>query len=315
MADDTERESSAEEGQNGSGDGGSGLLSSLMSKEVLIPAAATAGAAVIYAAAKGASSAKDEAEDEAGDLAENVGRRGIEGAKSGLANGGIAGKLASKFLGGAGGGGAGKAKKTRRLPIQRWTDVAVPVETAYEKWTDFESFPKFMHRVLNVKQEDDDKVQWQEKIGFSKRQWEAEITDRRENDRVAWKTTSGMAHAGIVSFHRLDDNLTRIMVTVDFVPQGTMEKMASGLRFVKRAIQADLARFKAYVEMGDAEEMEYKARPAEQGATERGEDEESGAQQDGQSAQANGSDPSADEEGRKERDQRRRDRRKATATR
>jgi uncharacterized membrane protein len=246
--------------QNGTGRA-KALLSSLMTKEVALPAAATAAAALAYGARQGASEAKEKVEHEA----EEVGRHGAEGAKQGL-GGGIGGKLLSKVAGGGGGGGGGgdNPKKTRRLPIQRWTDVAVPIDKAYEQWTKFEEFPKFMHRVLNVKQQGDDKVAWDEKIWFSKRHWEGEVTDRRKNRRVAWKTTSGMSHAGVVTFHKLDDNLTRVMVTMDFVPQGMIEKMASGLRFVKRAVQADLARFKAYVEMGDVDGLDYKARPAEQ---------------------------------------------------
>src|SRR5438105_13809378 len=102
-----------------------------------------------------------------------------------------------------------------------------------------------------------------------------------------------MSHAGVVSFHSLDDELTRVMVTMDFVPQGMVEKMASGLRFVKRAVQADLARFKAYVELGEAEGLEYHAKPGEreqeqkekdEGGQERGEAEreQSGAEGSGQ---------------------------------
>ena len=231
---------------------GGGMLSSLLSKEIVIPALATAGTVVAYAAKKGMSEAKEKTEDEA----ENVGERAAQGAKKGL-TGGLGG-MASKALGGGGGGGS--AKKTRRLPIQRYTDIAAPVETVYERWTDFEEFPSFMHRVLNVEREDN-VVKWDEKIWFSKRHWEGEITERRKNEKVAWKTTSGMAHAGIVTFHRLEKNLTRVMVTMDFVPQGMIEKMASGLRFVKRAVEADLARFKAYVEMDETKELEYHASP------------------------------------------------------
>src|SRR5919202_6662735 len=180
--------------------------------------------------------------------------------KLGGQGGGVLGSVASKALG-KGGKGGGRAK-TRRLPIQRWTDVAVPVQEAYEKWTQFEEFPKFMHRVLSVEQKDDEHLEWQEKIWFSRRQWEGEITDRRKNDRIAWKTTKGTSHKGIVSFHKLDTNLTRVLVTVDFHPSGMIEKMASGLRFVKRAVQADLARFKAYCELGEAKGLEY-AQPGE----------------------------------------------------
>jgi uncharacterized membrane protein len=262
---------------NGSKPGGGGaqeLLSSLMSKEVVIPAVATAASVVAYAARKGAGEAKGKLEGEA----EKLGEEGAEGAKKGLGSGGgTLGKLASKAIGGGsgGGGGDGKAKKTRRLPIQRWTDVAAPVGTVYEKWTQFEEYPNFMHRVLNVEQEDDNKVSWDEKIWFSSRRWEGEITERKRNKRIAWKTTSGMAHAGVVTFHKLDDELTRVMVDMDFVPQGMVEKMASGMRFVKRAVQSDLARFKAYVELGEAEGLEYQSKPAEregEGESEDGEE-------------------------------------------
>jgi len=253
----------AEENGSKAGGGAQDLLQSLMSKEVVIPAVATAPSVVAYAARKGASEAKEKLEGEA----EKIGEEGVQGAKKGLSSGGggMFGKLASKAIGGGGGGGGGggKAKKTRRLPIQRWTDVAAPVATVYEKWTEFEEFPNFMHRVLNVKQEEDDKITWDEKIWFSSRHWEGEITERKRNKRIAWKTTSGMAHAGVVTFHKLDDELTRVMVDMDFVPQGMIEKMASGMRFVKRAVQADLARFKAYVELGQAEDLEYHSKPAE----------------------------------------------------
>jgi uncharacterized membrane protein len=114
-----------------------------------------------------------------------------------------------------------------------------------------------MHRVLSVKKEDRNKLSWEEKIWFSRRQWEGEITERRKNDRIAWKTTKGASHTGVVTFHKLDSNLTRVMVDLDFHPSGMIEKMASGLRFVKRAVQADLARFKAYVELGEAKGLDY----------------------------------------------------------
>src|ERR671936_1019668 len=114
-----------------------------------------------------------------------------------------------------------------------------------------------MHRVLDVRREGRNKPSWEEKIWFSRRQWEGEITERRKNERIAWKTTKGTSHTGIVTFHKLDTNLTRVMVDMDFHPSGMIEKMASGLRFVKRAVEADLARFKAYVELGEAKGVDY----------------------------------------------------------
>jgi len=139
------------------------------------------------------------------------------------------------------------------------------VEVAYKAWTQFDKFPNFMHRVQSVEKTGNDEVQWEEKIWFSKRQWKGKITERRKNDRIVWKTTSGTQHSGIVSFHKIGDNLTRVMVTVDFHPSGMIEKMASGLRFVKRAVEADLARFKTYVEMKDAKSLQYSPEKGEDG--------------------------------------------------
>jgi hypothetical protein len=223
--------------------------------------------------------------------------------------------------GGGGDGGAQKGGKTRRLPIQRWTDVAVPVEKAYQAWTQFEEFPKFMHRVLDVKQEEQNKIHWSEKIWFSTREWDGEITERRKNDRIAWKSVSGTQHSGVISFHKLDTNLTRVLVTLDFVPSGILEKMASGMRFVKRAVEADLARFKAYVEFGDVRGLEYKSTPAEMEQNQGAEDDEKDddkAEGDAQEAENRGDDsaddnPNRDAE-REERAKRREERQKAAST-
>ena len=234
-----------------SGDGSDSL-----SKKLLLPAVTGLGTlAATYAARKAPDLVRDhikpKLEREGEEKATEVGKRTAQRLQSeGGAMGKLAGKAAEKLGGNSGG-------KTRRLPVQRWTDVAVPIDVAYARWTEFEDFPKFMHRVLNVEKKDRDTVRWQEKIWFSSREWEGQITQRRKNDRIAWKTTKGMSHSGVVTFHKLDTSLTRVMIDMDFRPNGMVEKMASGLRFVKRAVEADLARFKAYVEMGEAKGLDY----------------------------------------------------------
>jgi hypothetical protein len=161
-----------------------------------------------------------------------------------------------------------------------------------------------MHRVLNVEQKGRDKISWSEKIWFSSRQWEGRVTEKRKNERIVWKTTSGMNHKGIVSFHKLAPNLTRVMITMEFEPNGMMEKMASGLRFVKRAVQADLARFKAYVEMEQAKGIEYRPNPKDEEGDE-GED-------DGDEQQQDADEPtSREEKSDEEREQERKEREKA----
>ncbi|HZT92514.1 MAG TPA: SRPBCC family protein [Gaiellaceae bacterium] len=287
-------EENGSEQRNGAGPSGS-ILDTLKSKELILPAALSAVGAV--AASKGPDLIRhltQTTEQKGEDEARRMGRSAAEGARSGMKGGlgGVAGKALGAFGGGGGGG-----KKTRRLPVQRWTDVAVPVATAYEEWTNFEEFPKFMHRVLDVSRQGDDKVRWQEKIWFSKRDWEGRITERRKNDRIAWTTTSGMSHHGVVTFHRLDDNLTRVMVDMEFEPNGMIEKMASGLRFVKRAVEADLARFKAHCEMKDAKGIEYRASRSSGGGGERRRSTKDDAERD---------------EERREREQRRKERRESS---
>jgi uncharacterized membrane protein len=287
------------------GDAGSKVVSALKSKELLIPAALSAATAL--AASKGPGIVK-KLSGESQEEAEKLGQRAAEGAKQSIANGaggGIAGKALKKALGGGGGGGGG-GKKTRRLPIQRWTDVAVPVDQAYEAWTKFDQYPKFMHRVLTVEQKGQDRVAWQEKIWFSKRQWEGQITERRENELIAWKTKSGAQHKGVVTFHPLGDRLTRVMVDMEFEPTGMIEKMGSGMRFVKRAVQADLARFKAYVEMGDVKGIEYRAKQEDDDKDkdkDKDADEPSSRERSSESSEAD----------REEREKRRQERRERTA--
>src|SRR5690349_2747400 len=187
--DDREPESSGESGGVTNG----AVKSTLMSKELLIPAAVSAVGGLL--ASKGpdlmhklTSATEQKSEDEAKEL----GERAADGAKDSLKNGsgGMMGKLAAKALGGGKGGGNG-GKKTRRLPIQRWTDVAVPVDRAYEAWTEFEEWPNFMHRVLEAEpnEDEDNQIHVREKIWFWTREWDGEITEQKKNDRIAWKTT------------------------------------------------------------------------------------------------------------------------------
>jgi uncharacterized membrane protein len=283
--------------------GGNGSLA----KRMLIPAAAGMGTlAATYAATKAPGLLRDKVmpklEERGGEEAAKVGQ---EAASKLSDQGGILGAVAGKAAGMSGGG----REKTRRLPIQRWTDIAVPVETAYEKWTQFEEFPKFMHRVVSVEQKDDNILAWEEKIWFSKRQWEAEIVENRKNDRIVWKTVQGTSHTGVISFHELDRKLTRVMVTLDFHPSGMLEKMASGLRFAKRAVQADLARFKAYVELGEAEGVEYTHEATTEAENDEGDDAQASSNGRGDPAGVEGPNGEEREQSRQERAERRKQRR------
>jgi uncharacterized membrane protein len=158
--------------------------------------------------------------------------------------------------GGDGGGASGAAPgvgKGRRMPVQQWVDVAVPIETAYNQWTQFEEWPKFMHRVTRVTQEDDSTVNFAAKIWGQTKEFTAKIETQRPDERIKWKVTQGMTHTGVVTFHELAPSLTRIDLTFDVEPGSLIEKAARGMRHVKRAARADLHRFKAFIEMQELE--------------------------------------------------------------
>jgi uncharacterized membrane protein len=171
--------------------------------------------------------------------------------------GGMA-KEAGKGLlpGGDGGGqseGAESVPKGRQMPIQQAIDVAVPIQQAYDRWTQFEDWPSFMHRLQSVTQEDEANVSFKTKMwGFS-REFEAEIVEQRPDELIRWRVTEGVTHTGVVSFHELSDRLTRVDVDIVVQPGSLIEKAARGMRHIKRAVRADMARFKAYVELEDEE--------------------------------------------------------------
>jgi uncharacterized membrane protein len=155
-----------------------------------------------------------------------------------------------------GGGGGGKGKndaegvgKGRRMPVQQSVDIGLPIETVYNQWTQFVEWPKFMHRVTRVTQEDPCKVSFAVKIWGKTKEFTAEIETQRPNDRIKWKTTQGMNHSGVVTFRELGPNLTRVLLSFDLDPGGLIEKYARGARYVKRAARADLHRFVAFIEM------------------------------------------------------------------
>jgi len=139
----------------------------------------------------------------------------------------------------------------RRMPIQQAVDVAVPVKDAYDQWTQFEEWPRFMHRIESVEQVEDEKVAFTTKIWGFKKRFEAEIVEQRPDERIEWDVKEGVAHTGVATFHKLSNRLTRIEVSVDVEPDSLLEKAGRGMRFTKRAVRADLHRFKAFAELNE----------------------------------------------------------------
>ena len=110
--------------------------------------------------------------------------------------------------------------------IEQSIELDVPVHTAYNQWTQFEEFPAFMDGVAEVRQLDDRHLHWVAELGGTRHEWDAEITEQLPDERVAWRNTDGKDNAGVVTFHKLDDARSRVMVQLDFVPEGIKEKLA-----------------------------------------------------------------------------------------
>ena len=132
--------------------------------------------------------------------------------------------------------------------IQESIDVNVPLRTAYDQWTQFEDFPKFMAGVESVEQRDDTHLHWVAEIAGTQREWDAVITEQHPDERVAWTATTGTKNAGVVTFHHIDDTTTRIMLQLDVDPEGVVETVGDKLGFVRRRAVGDLARFKEFIE-------------------------------------------------------------------
>jgi uncharacterized membrane protein len=132
--------------------------------------------------------------------------------------------------------------------LERSIEVEVPVRTAYNQWTQFEEFPQFMQGVESVRQSDDRNLHWIAEIDGVRREWDAEITEQHPDERVAWRSTSGTRDAGVVTFHRLDADRTKIMLQLEVDPEGFVEQAGDRLGFVSRRAASDLERFKEYIE-------------------------------------------------------------------
>jgi uncharacterized membrane protein len=127
-------------------------------------------------------------------------------------------------------------------------DVEVPVSRAYNQWTQFETFPEFMEGVRDVRQLDDTHLHWVTEIGGVRREFDATVTEQHPDERVAWKSDSGPKHAGVITFHRLDDTTTRVTAQMDLDPDGFAEQAADKLGVLDRRVKGDMRRFKDFIE-------------------------------------------------------------------
>ena len=137
--------------------------------------------------------------------------------------------------------------------VEQSIEVDVPVSTAYNQWTQFEEFPSFMEGVESVSQLDDTHLRWVAEIGGKTQEWKAEITEQHPDERVAWRSVEGKDNAGVVTFHRLEDQRCKIMVQMDFEPEGVVETVGSAIGADERRVKGDLERFKELIERRGAE--------------------------------------------------------------
>ena len=142
--------------------------------------------------------------------------------------------------------------------IERSIDVNVPVRSAYNQWTQFEEFPKFMEGVEEVRQLDDVTLHWKVKIGGTEREYQARVTEQLPDERIAWVAEGETDNAGVVTFHRLNDTMTRVMLQVEYSATGIVEKAGSAVGVVDRRVKGDLERFKEFVEQRGSETGEWR---------------------------------------------------------
>ncbi len=132
--------------------------------------------------------------------------------------------------------------------IMEAVDVEVPVRTAYDQWTQFETFPQFMDAVKSVRQLDDRTLEWVADVAGREKRWEATITEQEPDQRIAWTSTDGAHNAGVVTFHRIDDGTSRVTLQLDVDPEGPVENVGDALGLVSRQVKGDMQRFKEFIE-------------------------------------------------------------------
>ena len=138
--------------------------------------------------------------------------------------------------------------------VEESVDVEVPVRTAYNQWTQFESFPMFMDGVASVTQIDDTDSHWITDVAGQHREFDTEITEQHPDERIAWRSTGrDVQHAGVVTFHRLSDTTTRVMVQIDWEPKSVAETAGAVVGVDDRKVRADTKRFKHFIENAGTE--------------------------------------------------------------
>lgn len=127
-------------------------------------------------------------------------------------------------------------------------EVNVPVRTAYNQFTQFEDFPQFMKSVKEIRQLDDKHLHWRANVAGEEKEWDAEITEQIPDDRIAWRSVTGVKNGGVVTFHKISDTCTRIALQMDYEPEGPLETLGDAFGAVRMEARSNLANFKELLE-------------------------------------------------------------------
>jgi len=142
--------------------------------------------------------------------------------------------------------------------VQKSIDINVPVQMAYNQWTQFEQFPRIMDSVRSVVQLDDRRMTWHARVANRDKFWDAEIEEQVPDQRIVWRSIEGPSNAGQVSFQPLEQGRSRVTLQLSYKPQGIMEKAGSAMGFVSRQVENDLGRFRDFIEAQPIETGAYR---------------------------------------------------------
>ncbi|MGW6727016.1 SRPBCC family protein [Nocardia sp. NPDC055029] len=157
-------------------------------------------------------------------------------------------EAAKESLTGGKGKGKGGGKKLKLTNIVEHIDVGVPIDLAYDQWTQFADFPKFTKKVEQVEQVADEKLSWTGKVFWSRRTWESTILEQVPFERIVWRSKGAKGYIdGAVTFHEITPGLTRILVVLEYHPQGLFEKTANLWRAAGRRCRLELKHFQRQV--------------------------------------------------------------------
>jgi uncharacterized membrane protein len=254
--------SNGSNGSDGSGGGAGGVLRSLLSelpvdrlKDELQHGMSSLGEKALESAGERISDLSDRLSGVAdnggviGKAAQEGMEEAVEGGSpvKGALKGGLSGakdKIKEKLTG----GGSGGEKGTRCTNIIEEIDVGVPLSVAYNQWTQFQDFPSFTKKVESVEQEEEVKVSWKAQVFWSHRRWESTIIEQVPDERIVWRSKGDKGYVdGAVSFHELAPNLTRILVVLEYYPQGLFERTGNLWRAQGRRARLELKHFRRHV--------------------------------------------------------------------